>query len=395
MIGNERRTADAKRSMAIVTNADGGLGHYVAHLYAPLRAHFDVRFLTFTDQTPDELVRAAVPSIEPCLDLAHAASADAITQSLVEPSIDLVNVQVGNTVGLNADFFRDWMTDLRLRGIPILQTIHNVRPPATLPVDIARIHDLYRLADGFVVGNRRERERLLADIDLDGRPIFEAPHGPYESFANVTRTRAQARESLDLPPDAEAVLFFGRLRPDKGLQVLLDAFARLREDRPRAVLLIQTHAHRTPGWAAALREIECADDRIRIRRGYAPLGEVASLFLASDIVALPYHAISQSGVLNLARAFRRPAVVTEAFDEAATVAKTGGLVVPAGSAHDLACAMDELLALPAAERDRRGAVGLEHARRYEGWDRNALAVRRAADAVLSAPLASPRSPSGA
>ena len=86
---------------------------------------------------------------------------------------------------------------------------------------------------------------------------------------------------------------------------------------------------------------------------YVPIQEVARYFLASDIVALPYHRASQSGVLQMAYGFARAAVCTDTggMREAALPGETA-FFVPPRDPQALAVALDCL----AADVSRREAV---------------------------------------
>jgi len=89
---------------------------------------------------------------------------------------------------------------------------------------------------------------------------------------------------------------------------------------------------------------------------------------------LPYHAISQSGVLAVARAFRRPVVATEVV-RAERLDPREGRVVACGDAEAfadaLAAVLDDPPVLPRADASL--------------WERNAAALRWVCESVVAAP----------
>jgi glycosyltransferase involved in cell wall biosynthesis len=188
------------------------------------------------------------------------------------------------------------------------------------------------------------------------------------------------------PSDQERVLFFGDWRRAKGLHELMAAFERVERLRPEARLTIagtpspDGDPDRVRRWAAARPE------RVEVIDHYVPLETVPELFARVRVVATPYIAGSQSGVLHLAMTMGR-AVVTSDVGELGRTVVDGetGRVVPAGDVDALADALGTLLADPGlcarlgAEARRRllAEAGWEHvAERVEAELRALPALRR-------------------
>lgn len=195
----------------------------------------------------------------------------------------------------------------------------------------------------------------------------------------VARTAAAAREARraawGLPADALAVLCLGRLSPEKGQALLLDAWARLPEHglpadlAARAVLLlVGDGADR-----AALEARARPDPRVRLLGWrddpHACLGAADLLVLPSSREGLPLAVLEAmaAGVPVLATAVGG---VPEALEQGAC-----GRLVPPGDARALAAALTELLAAP-AERARLGAAARDRVARLH--DAPAQAERLAA-----------------
>jgi glycosyltransferase involved in cell wall biosynthesis len=129
------------------------------------------------------------------------------------------------------------------------------------------------------------------------------------------------------------VLFAGQVRPDKGLDVLVQA-ARGRD----VVVAVVGENH--GGLDGARRLAADLGVDLVVDEGYQPLGRFVAAVAAADAVACPYRRASQSAVLALARALGRPGVATDVggLAELATVA------VPAGDAAALAAGIARALA---------------------------------------------------
>ena len=156
--------------------------------------------------------------------------------------------------------------------------------------------------------------------------------------------------------DGPVVLFFGTLQAYKGVDVLVEAFAEVRERVPEARLVIAGAASGEVDTAALARRAEEIGG-VSLRLGYVPVPEVAPLVRAARVVALPYRNANASGVAHLAHSFARPVVTTAVGDLTAAVADgETGLVVPPGDPAALAGALTALLTDP-DRAARLGAAG--------------------------------------
>ena len=128
------------------------------------------------------------------------------------------------------------------------------------------------------------------------------PHGVLET-PRTGMSRPTARTKLGIPGDARVVLCFGNIRPYKGVDVLLRAFADVARDDPEG----DARHRRASRGATGRRTQQLIDElgiagRVRTRLEYIPTDEIEQFFVAADVVALPYtHFDAQSGVGARAR----------------------------------------------------------------------------------------------
>lgn len=271
---------------------------------------------------------------------------------------------------------RKWIEALRVRHIPVVLTAHNVLPHDA-PSESRWIWTrVYEAVDGIIVHYQQALDDL-SDLEIDLAKVVVIPHGNYCAIRELTaerqlspdlpepsnadageleRGRAAARRHLGLSPSAPVVLCFGLMRPYKGIQVLLSAFAAVRQALPEARLIL---AGRAPaGFAAVEADIrrhglEAATVALPT---YLPLQDVARVFEACDVVALPYVEASQSGVAQMAYAYGRPVVATRVggIPDAVMDGETGILVDPR-SPEQLAQALVALL----RNREQCARVGIQ------------------------------------
>jgi glycosyltransferase involved in cell wall biosynthesis len=181
-----------------------------------------------------------------------------------------------------------------------------------------------------------------------------------ERFAPTPASLQRARElraELGIEPGAPVIGFVGRLTRDKGIVELAEAFARLRERRPEArLLLVGDHEDGDPVPEATRRMLE--DDPGVIHAGWVQ--DVAPYFHVCDVVALPTYREGFPNIAVEAASAAKPVVTTDATGARdAVVDGETGLIVPVRDAPALAAALDRLLASPAWA----GQLGLNGQRR--------------------------------
>jgi beta-1,4-mannosyltransferase len=163
--------------------------------------------------------------------------------------------------------------------------------------------------DALVCLSARGRTRALERFPtLAGRPAYTFPHGHYLDAYPRTVTRAAARRQLNVPPEATMLLHFGLMRPYKNVPHLIRTFRAM--PMPDAVLLVVGRPFDT----AVEHEVRAAAagaSNVRLDLRWVPPEEVQIFFAASDLVALPYSRILNSGVVMLALTFACPVLVSD------------------------------------------------------------------------------------
>lgn len=164
-----------------------------------------------------------------------------------------------------------------------------------------------------------------------------------------------ARESA---PGTLRLLFFGRFRAYKGLDLLRDAFRLLHQSHPGASLRVVGE-----GDAEACAPGLAALPGVRLERRWVAEDEIPALLAAADAVVLPYREASQSGVVPQALAMGVPVVATPVGGLAEQVRPgAGGVLAEAVTAPALAAALAGLMdpaRLAALRREAAGAGAAE------------------------------------
>jgi glycosyltransferase involved in cell wall biosynthesis len=206
----------------------------------------------------------------------------------------------------------------------------------------------------FVVQSRPERRRLARRVGRD-IPIQVAPHPPYDHFESNGRSASDWREALDAGQH-DVVLFFGLVRPYKGLEILLEAAKHLSDERDFVLVVAGEHYEERGEYEAQITRLGIGD-RVRLHDAYVPNEDVAGLFALADVCVLPYRHATGSGVANIAVSHDVPLVMSDLPD----LRDAFGDVprwFPTGDARSMARCIEDALA----------DTGSTHADITHGWN---------------------------
>lgn len=262
--------------------------------------------------------------------------------------------------------FREVLRRVR-RKTRVLWLLDNVVPHESYPLGMWLTAQALRQGHGFVAQSEQVRRDLLSLLpDTPPDRVRLAPHPVYDyGDPDVPRpSRQEARRALGLPEDARVLLYFGFIKPYKGLMHFIDAVPRLRDhwgpERLRVLMVGDVYGDRAP-YDQRIAASGAADV-IDFRAEYVADQAVETWFMASDLVVLPYVSATQSGIVQIAWNYDLPVVTTAVggLPEVVTDGETGFLVPPADpEALARACIrfFDEDRADAMAAAVRRAKVG--------------------------------------
>jgi glycosyltransferase involved in cell wall biosynthesis len=192
-------------------------------------------------------------------------------------------------------------------GIPVVIEFHEVQDPGEANVPLASaycrryLHRLVRRAGGAIFHTTHDVEMFTAMFGTSAIGRLHttiAPHGPYD---HVTQ---QSRRPSQEPPGETAptrVLFFGLIRPYKGVEDLIHAFDAMTPEQAER-FEIDVVGETWEGCTAPAEAIAVSPyrDRIRFDNRYVSDAEAAAYFAGADVLVLPYRRGSASGPLQIA-----------------------------------------------------------------------------------------------
>ena len=195
--------------------------------------------------------------------------------------------------------------------------------------------------DGFVYMSEQVHRELAA---YTSAPALFSPHPMFENYGDrIDRTKAC--RALGLDPEKRYALFFGLIRDYKGLDLLLEAWRRLRLKGELAdyklVVAGEFYTDKTP----YIKRINTPElkDCVILHDRFIPDEEVKNFFSATDFLVLPYKSATQSGVTQIAYKFNLPVIVTRVGGLAEIIPDGVAGVVCDPSADGVAKAIETIL----------------------------------------------------
>lgn len=248
---------------------------------------------------------------------------------------------------------------LEVLGIRIVWTVHNTLPHERETANDAMVTRLLaRVASQKIVHSVETLGELEA-MGADTERVAVIPHGSYVGTYTES-SRAAARRALSLPDHARIILFFGQIRPYKGVHDLVDAWQRIAIDPPNRA---------AAPFLLIVGKCDSVDERERLGHstaalggrfdaGYVPEAQVPQYFAAADVVVLPFRAVTTSGSALLAMSLGRPVVAPRLGALRDLPDATGFFYEERGLGDALSVAID---ASP-LELEIRGSAAREYAR---------------------------------
>jgi beta-1,4-mannosyltransferase len=172
--------------------------------------------------------------------------------------------------------------------------------------DLSVARSLARLSEIMIAHSPTVQQEAISALGASPERLFVVPVGNYLSVYKPCEVdAAEARRALGIDRDAFVFLFFGKIRPYKGLPKLLTTFqARFHDseclvvagdfiDDAEAFDLFRSHGP-LPG--------------VICRPGRVPDDEVSSYFASADVACFPFESCTTSSSAVLALSFGTPIV---------------------------------------------------------------------------------------
>ena len=186
--------------------------------------------------------------------------------------------------------------------------VHNMIPHEPSILDKLFAPFYVRSTDGFVALS----ESVVQDInrlDKNHKPKTSYPHPIYDHYG-AQMEKNEACQALDLDPEKQYMLFFGLVRAYKGLDLLLDAFGKVKDQLPDLRLIVAGEFYEDEEKYRAQLYFNKLNDRVIIHNDFIADADLCKYFGAADLIVQPYKSATQSGVTQVSFHFEKPMLVT-------------------------------------------------------------------------------------
>jgi glycosyltransferase involved in cell wall biosynthesis len=222
---------------------------------------------------------------------------------------------------------------LRVVGCKVVYTAHNPFPHEQKEGDARKYSKIYLTADRIITLTQYSKNEIIRHCGVGSDKISMIPHGDYspifgryvinESLASAVRQKAAGRK---------IIAFLGHIRPYKGVEFFIDAFALIERRLPRPFFLIAGSLLVGNKKQLELRLTQgCSPDSLWADIRFLPVEDLKAYLSVIDVLVQPYVCASQSGNTAMAYAAGVPVVSTNVggLAEMTEDGQTGYIIPPA------------------------------------------------------------------
>ncbi len=315
----------------------GGISHYTTLLYSHLQKKHDVQFYTFTRPYPKLLYPG------------DASSDDSRIKWVTKDAVAIVDwanpfswIKTGSLIINWSPYiviFPWWMWGWAIpfwiiakmatlrKKTKALFICHNVVEHETASWKRHLTKFVLSSGDFYIVHSRGDCENLRKIIP-DAK-VAVSFHPTYEIFNLIAESKDNAKKKLNIDGKfKKVILFFGIVRPYKGLGYLIEAMPKIISEMPDVCLIIAGEF-----WESEekyMKQIEDLKigDTVKVINQYIPNEDVGIYFSAADVVLLPYISGTGSGIVQIAFGLNKPVIATKVgcLPEVVAHGKTGYLI---------------------------------------------------------------------
>ena len=296
----------------------GGIAHYTTALATAIKdAGHEVKVFSFSRQYPQWLYPGksdkdpsktyqqidALYTIDTINPISWLKTARLISQW--KP--DLVIFQWWTTFMAPAFFIIS--NKLKKCDFPTVYIVHNVYPHEKKIYDELFTRIALNQAKRFITHSEKEMKKLIKILPNSNTQYLPLPIN--DLYRPQVIEKNEAKKMIGVNHKIPLLLFFGIVRPYKGLRLLIQAVETLIEKHIDVQLLIAGEFWEDIDQYLALTLNSSAKDLFVFENRYIPNEELSKFFSACDIFVAPYTAGTQSATIKLAMSFGLPIIASD------------------------------------------------------------------------------------
>lgn len=322
----------------------GGISHFTTLLVKNLRKENSVDFMSWKRQYPSFLYPVSLNDTQSkmpievkarfILDFFNPFSWIKAVWNIKKNKSDLLVLTWASPVQTPIYFIICSLTKI-LTQVKIIYICHNVLPHENALYDKPLIKLAFLFADYFIV-HSSDDEKILRGI-VGNKKITKGFLPLYNIFPKEKKYHIQ-KIKKELGLSKKVLLFFGYIRPYKGLQYLISSLPDIQKKFPdTSLLVVGEFWSKDKSVYLDLVKKNGVERYVCFIDTYVPNEELGKYFAVSDVVVLPYITATQSAALQTAYGFNKP-VISTSVGGLKDVIKEGttGYIIKPKSSKDIA-----------------------------------------------------------
>ena len=244
----------------------------------------------------------------------------------------------------------------------LIVIVHDIESLVSEKNNQNTMSELLTESNNIVVHNQFSKDELLKKYSSTENKVTVIAHGDYRSLPSGI-DKEESRSLLGLKNDLPVVLFFGMIKPSKGLDTLLKAMQTV---KARLVIAGRTRNCSIADYASLLEPLNVSD-RVLMDINYISNEKRDLYFSAADVIVLPYKKIYQSGVLVMALSYQLPVLASDLEPNKDFVKQLKTIeLFSVGNSTELSTSLNKLLG---SENERSGLTknGILLLERNHNW----------------------------
>jgi glycosyltransferase involved in cell wall biosynthesis len=187
----------------------------------------------------------------------------------------------------------------------IVWTVHNILPHEQESLNDTKVVRRIIKRSTLVIVHSSQILKEMADLGFETRNTRVIPIGSYDNIYTNTYSVHAARQKLLIKKNEIVILFFGIVRPYKGLEILIKAIRILNSANIKLIIAGKATENE---YMLSLRT-QSEGLRVEFYDQFIPDEDVCLYFAACDLVCLPFKKITTSSSVLLGMAFKKAVVV--------------------------------------------------------------------------------------
>jgi len=197
---------------------------------------------------------------------------------------------------------------VRISGTRLVWTVHNKYHHERKYYSIEKVLNIFvaNIVDSIAVKCESARQTITHIYKITNKSkVHVIPDGNYSEAYPDEVDKNTARQYLNINDSPFIYLFFGLIRPYKGVDDLIDTYSSIDDDSTELWIVGNPDSKEME---QMVREMSNNNDSVHSRLNYIPTDEVQYYLNAADVLVLPYTDVLNSGTVHLGLTFGKPII---------------------------------------------------------------------------------------